>query len=550
MADDQVPWPNPPREPGPWGGGPPVAPPGNTALPPLPGASGTMQTANASTNPWANAATPPTAMPTPPSSPPRRPFPGLPGGPKLVDRAPAWVLAVSALIVLALIGGGAYLVIDGGPKYPSKWDARVAPIADWVERARKLDYKHPVEVQFLTAAAYTKVSTDDGGGDGATAESAQATKDQVAQLRALGFLTGDLDLDKASKTLNDSGSLAFYSPDTKKVYVRGTKMTPGLRVTLAHELTHVLQDQYFDLTRVSSMSDGRASVMRALAEGDATRIEDQYATKVLTKAERAAYEKESNSAGTAAQDKLDKEVPPILTTVFAAPYILGPELIAYLEKDGGEKKIDEALQNPPTEEVLFNPLMNGKDAAKAVDVPLEAPKGTEVIDDGEFGPTTWYLLLASRMQPNRAIKAVDGWGGDHYVVYRENKKVCVSVAAKFDTPADQKEFRADLAVWAAKSVAGTASVTETADTVAFKSCDPGKDAKPVGGGVTTDLLGVPAARTEIYDQVVGPDANADQASCFANAVIDRFTPTQLNDAAYIQSAQGQQLLASLRSTCG
>ena len=45
-----------------------------------------------------------------------------------------------------------------------------------------------------------------------------------------------------------SDTLAFYDPRTQDVYVRGTDTTaPATRVTLAHELTHALQDQHFDL---------------------------------------------------------------------------------------------------------------------------------------------------------------------------------------------------------------------------------------------------------------------------------------------------------------
>ena len=197
MADQQAPWPNPPREPGPWAGGPPVAPPGNTALPPLPGAGGVVHNGG-SANPWA--ANPPGApqpggpqpyggSQSPPTGPPPQPFPGMapPRGP-LVDRASGLVLALSALVVLAMVAGGAYVVTKGGRSFPSKWDARVRPIADWVARDRKLSYDHPVEVAFLTSAEYTKASSGDNGGDSPEPDAAAKadSADQVAELRAPG----------------------------------------------------------------------------------------------------------------------------------------------------------------------------------------------------------------------------------------------------------------------------------------------------------------------------------------------------------------------------
>lgn len=73
------------REPGPWGGGPPVAPTGNTALPPLPGPGGVVH-GTAGSNPWAAPWVPPPPPPKP--APNLSPFPGLNPQVPLVDRAP------------------------------------------------------------------------------------------------------------------------------------------------------------------------------------------------------------------------------------------------------------------------------------------------------------------------------------------------------------------------------------------------------------------------------------------------------------------------------
>lgn len=561
-GSEQVPWPNPPSEPGPWAGGPPVAPPGNTALPPLPGAGGVVHSGG-SVNPWANpaqatpgSAAPPAsgALPPPPpmAGPPRTQFPGpaAPQGP-LVDRAPAWLLVASALIVLALVAGAAYVVVKGGRNYPSAWDSRVRPIADWVERERKLTFDHPVEVEFLSSAAYRKASAgaDDEGSPDRAGASNEDAKDQVAQLRALGFISGDFDFEKATKTLADSGTLAFYSPETKKVYVRGTTMTPALRVTLAHELTHVLQDQRFDLTRVSSFEDGRGSVLRALAEGDAGRVEDAYAEEVLSKDERKKYEADQAKDGTEARSKLADQVPPILTTFFSSPYILGPELITHLVQHGGDKAIDKAFKNVPSEEVLFNPLTVDTKAANPVSVDLEKPAGTKAIDEGEFGPTAWYLLLGSRLDARKALTAVDGWGGDRYVVFREDKKVCVRADARFDSTKDTAEFKQALTEWALKSPKGTASVMENGTTIEFRSCDPGKDAKVQGAGATEQILALPVSRTQVYDEVLKSGGTAAQGTCFGTRLVQDFTVGQLTDENYLTSPEGQQRIATIRNNC-
>jgi hypothetical protein len=323
-----------------------------------------------------------------------------------------------------------------------------------------------------------------------------------------------------------------------------------VRVTLAHELTHVLQDQHFDLTRIGDFEDGRASVMRALAEGDATRIEDKYIDEKLTDAERKAYEKESQQGADESQKEVDAKVPPILTTVFSSPYILGPQLIDTLEALG-PKKIDEALQDPPSEEAMFDPRTFQTGALTAQEVKVDAPQGAEVLEKSEFGPTTWFLMLASRMDAKVALQATDGWGGDQYVVYRQDKKVCVDIAYKGDTEKDTSELATAAITWVGKSPKGTASAKNEGGRVLLHSCDPGKEAKGASDEVSPDILGIPVTRTQVYVSALGQDATPKQSSCFAQGIIERFSSAQLTDpdGKFLASAEGQKILLDLRQAC-
>ena len=485
----------------------------------------------------------------PPGHPPFPPGPAAPALPVVpVDRAPRWLVGVSVFVVMAVIAGGAFVVLRGGRKFPSSWDPRVAPIADWVAKARQLDYDHPVEVQFLSEAEYRKTAT--GGGDAVAegTDEAASAGDTVAQLRALGLVAGQVDLRKANNTLSDSATLAFYDPESKKVFVRGTDMTPALRVTLAHELTHVLQDQRFDLQRIGDLPDGQASTLRALAEGDATRIEERYAKEVLKPAERAEYETSSKSSGQEADQAIeDGGVPPVLLAVFGAPYVLGPELVSYLDDTGGDEAIDKALADPPGEQVLFDPTVNGTPAARDEPLKVAAPAGTEKIEDGEFGPTAWYLLLAARMEPTTALQAANGLGDDGYVVYRKDARVCVQARAGGDTPADVTELSDALQDWVGQSPDGTASVQVVDRQVRFESCDPGAAAKAVGK-VSIDLLQLPVLRTELYRQVTESGLNPTQATCFADGILERVTLAQILDG-YLNRPEATQLGTEIGARC-
>ena len=78
----------------------------------------------------------------------------------------------------------------------------------------------------------------------------------VAQ-RALGILEPDDDPVAIQDDLGEQGVLGFYDPESKELVVRGDQVTPYVETIIVHELTHALDDQYFDLQRVEA--PGRAA---------------------------------------------------------------------------------------------------------------------------------------------------------------------------------------------------------------------------------------------------------------------------------------------------
>ncbi|HEX2578117.1 MAG TPA: hypothetical protein VHK88_17345, partial [Aquihabitans sp.] len=214
----------------------------------------------------------------------------------------------------------------------------------------------------------------------------------------------------------------------------------------------------------------------------------------------------------------------------------------------GKDAIDGALEDPPGEDVLFNPLLHDTDEGKSELLDVAAPKGAEVIDDGEFGATAWYLMLASRMEPKVALRATDGLSGDGYVVYRDEKRVCVRASATGEAESDVEELRAALADWSGRSPEGTASVEVADGTVEFRSCDPGADA-PAVGEVAVDLLALPVTRTQLYNQVLASGGTDAQGRCFGQTLIDRFSFEQFTDEAFLSGPEGQGLIGEVQRSC-
>ncbi|MEY2467527.1 MAG: hypothetical protein QOF21_225, partial [Actinomycetota bacterium] len=304
------------------------------------------------------------------------------------------------LVALVLVGDGiALATIDDESGEPANWDSRVTKLVSFVEDARHLHYDHPVKISFLTNAEYAKKASSDSAA--LSEEDKEAIKDFEGQARALGLIGKDSSLFDEQNTITSGGTEAFYDSGEKEIVTRGTKLTVGLRVTLVHELTHALQDQHFDLNR-SFATEGGNAFYQALAEGDATRIESDYITK-LSDEEQTAYFDEQDTGFSEAEENLE-DVSPSLLQLFDAPYALGEPMTTLIAEEQGVGALDKLFRHPPeSDEGMFNvfTLLDGQKPKKVLAPKLAA--GEKRTGSGDFGSVSWYLVLASFVDQRTAL---------------------------------------------------------------------------------------------------------------------------------------------------
>ncbi len=465
---------------------------------------------------------------------PVRPQP--PGRPS--SHIPIWVVLVAVVVLLALAGLAVWMLMphpDKGPSYPKAWDSRVAPYAKVAEKERGLYFRHPVNVRFLPPAAFEKtVTTDEKDLDDDDREELEQT---TGLLRAFGLLRGDVDLFSSLNEAHGAGTLAYYSFEDERITIRGNKVTPAVRATLVHELTHVLQDQHFDLgDRMEKLgkesekgpSSSEASVLQALGEGDANRIEELY-RQGLTARQRKVLDaaRQGENAGA---DKRLKRVPKVLLTMIASPYTLGQGLVQAADADGGNSTVDQLFRKVPTHESsLLDPLgqLDGSLHAKHVDVPA-LEKGEKKFDSGELGVLTWYFMLAERLPLLESLEAADGWGGDGYVGFTRDGTSCVRAAYRGETSADTNRMYADLRQWIAAAPGSDARASRAGKLVRFESCDPGKAAK-VGKDASQDAVDLLTVRASLGVAFLRGGVPLNRAHCLAGRMTQAFPISVLTD---------------------
>lgn len=437
------------------------------------------------------------------------------------------ITAVGALLVgtVGIVASVAYESDD----YPDAWDERVVELVEFVEDERDHEFEHPVEVEFLTPEEYAERTRGDT--TELAEEEQEAADDFEGLLRALGLVSGDIDVIESGDDLSDTGTLAFYDSEREVVTVRGTEMDPSLAITVVHELTHVLQDQVFGLDDLAAIDEdttsGELAAFRAVVEGDAIRIEEAYRFS-LSSEEQAAID-EAASEGI---DAVEEEgVPEALQALFGLPYLLGRSFVEVLGASGDDA-IDDAFDDPPTtEEHLLDPLsFLAGDEPIDVDRP-EVVDDAEVTDEGDFGAASLYLVLASRIDRRQALDAAFGWGGDSYVSYRTGDQSCMDLAVRGDELGETDQLAAALNAWAGAGPAGAATVTRTGEgdengLVHLHACDPGADVA-VAPGSAIDALILASIRSSFLAQALGAGASDEQAECVADGNITEFSFEEL-----------------------
>ncbi|QIG42778.1 hypothetical protein G5V58_08280 [Nocardioides anomalus] len=229
-------------------------------------------------------------------------------------------------------------------------------------------------------------------------------------------------------------------------------------------LVRALLDQHF-----ATAGTGRP-VVAALVDADARRVQAAWA-RSLPRDERTGLPPVEPPAGPA--------------------YALAAPLVDLAAQQGGDAAVDDLFRTPPrTDEPLLDPWTRLADAQGYLTVPAPDPGGrAEQVEEAGTGPLAWLALLSARLPVADALTAVDGWGGDAAVTFRQDGAHCLAAAFRGDTDADTAEMRAALATWAAAGPAGATRAGLRDGTVWLRTCDPAAATREPSAAVVAALVG-------------------------------------------------------------
>jgi len=237
----------------------------------------------------------------------------------------------------------------------------------------------------------------------------------------------------------------YYDPKAQQFYLADWIEIDGQKPVMAHELTHALQDQHFNLKRFEKWQKGEADAelaAHALIEGDATLAMTQYLEKHPMIALAFIRSSQELSA------EQFKQAPRALRESLLFPYQEGSLWAAHIYKRGGWAMVSKAFAKLPqsTEQILHADKYFAYEAPVKLTLPNFTPAlgpGWKRIDNDVNGEWGYYLALDEYLNDLTVSKrAAAGWGGDRFAIYEGPRPSDVFLAqfTAWDTTADATEF--------------------------------------------------------------------------------------------------------------
>lgn len=282
----------------------------------------------------------------------------------------------------------------------------------------------------------------------------EEARQDTLTLAAFDLLPWDFNLREFLLELYTEQIAGFYDPDTKQFFVISEQARPGVleRVTFAHEYTHLLQDQHFDLVamgftdderkRPKDVDDDAMLARRALVEGDATLTQLFYLGR-LSQAERQEWLEAVQRQPSEVFDR----APRVIQEELLFPYDAGFTFVQALYERGGWEAINAAFRDPPasTEQILHPEKFFRRERPIRVTLPPLTDtlgSGWQLVDENVLGEFFLRVYLEERLPASQAEEAAAGWGGDRYAVYVNEAagQDLLTLAVAWDDEAEAQEF--------------------------------------------------------------------------------------------------------------
>jgi hypothetical protein len=339
-----------------------------------------------------------------------------------------------------LLRGCAYSLVNGDRVNSQQ----AAKIEAGIQDIRQLRFKRPVPLVVKTPDEAESMMEADMMRD--------YTDNQLAADAVAGEVTGlypaGLDLKAASLKLLKSQVAGFYDPHGKEMILVEGGADLGIwngaaqfmiqrdvvgEMLLAHELTHALQDQNFDLE--SSLDkvkndDDRGLALKCVAEGDATIAGFAYAMGRMDDSTADALANNLKQLPQALAADVPN-TPEGLSVPLLFQYSDGVRFVAEAYRRGGWSAVDALYRNPPqSSHQILHPSLYFDSNAPAPRINLAGydgiMSGWKKADDDTYGELLLRIILERNLgKQSNELGLASRWIADRMIILQESRGVNV-----------------------------------------------------------------------------------------------------------------------------
>ncbi len=283
-------------------------------------------------------------------------------------------------------------------------------------------------------------------------------------LHLLGLIPEAMDYKDFTLKLLTEQVGGYYDPDKKSFFIADWLPAEQQKPVMVHELTHALQDQYFDLKKAMredrKLHNGdRLLARQAVYEGDGMAVMLNYllepAKRNFASLPDLVFVMRANFAQMDSQFETFKSAPVFLKETLLFPYGYGA---AFLQKVWAKNPSWDAVNKiysdlPVSTEQIIHPekYLDERDNPKPVefeDPAVRLGNGWKTSYKNVLGEFGFDLLLRVELSEEYAKRASAGWGGDQVLLLgNASGKNAVYVASTWDTSDDADRFYQAISDW-------------------------------------------------------------------------------------------------------
>jgi hypothetical protein len=247
---------------------------------------------------------------------------------------------------------------------------------------------------------------------------------------AFGLLPKGFDLDSLMIDLLTEQIAGLYDPKAHEFYVADWIPVDDQRMVMAHELTHALEDQHFQIepwAKAARPDDDAELARESVLEGSAMVAMVEYMLQGSGRSLEDLPDLDpSMLIGDMAETPQLKKAPPFLKDALIFPYIDGMRFSAAVLKPKGWEGLAEIFARPPatTQQIMHPALYRSAKSPSPVGLPsIEKRLGDDwkKLEDNTMGEFGWKEVLKEFLGADRAVPLSAAWDGDRYIVFEQKQ---------------------------------------------------------------------------------------------------------------------------------